>query len=230
LAYLVNSRSGGIMVFWKFDKTKEKITFQRQPVCCKTQNFIMTLRYLKPISFLLLIFSLAFIACTGTPDPSEQKPNMDLNKILNYATSAKSYCRNNNLNTHFFILADLGRHSGLNRFFVWDFDTDQIIQQCLVSHGCGSNPWGSDTSREKPEFSNMDNSHCSSLGKYTIGERGYSQWGIHVKYLLHGLDATNSNALRRVIVLHSWDSVAEQEPYPRGTPEGWVAPLFPMKI
>lgn len=186
----------------------------------------MTLHYLKLISYLLLTFSLAFIACISTPDPSEQKPPVDLDKIKTYATSAKSYCQNNNLNTKFFILAYLGRHSGLNRFFVWDFDTGQIIQQCLVSHGCGSNQWGSDASREKPEFSNKNNSHCSSLGKYTIGERGFSLWGIHVKYLLHGLDATNSNALRRVIVLHSWESIPETEPYPKGTTEGWGCPAI----
>lgn len=183
-------------------------------------------KYVKPISFLFIYLSLIFISCHGTPDPPEQKTLVDLDKIKTYATKAKSYCQNNHLNTDFFILADLGRHSGLNRFFVWDFATEKIIQECLVSHGCASNPWSSDASRDKPVFSNMDNSHCSSLGKYTIGERGYSQWGIHIKYLLHGLDATNSNSLRRVIVLHSWDSVAEEEPYPRGTPEGWGCPAI----
>ena len=181
---------------------------------------------MKLISFMLLSFSLVFLACLGTPNTSEQKTPVDLDKIKTYATSAKSYCQENHLNTDFFILADLGRHSGLNRFFVWDFDTEQIIQKCLVSHGCSSNPWGSDASREKPELSNMDNSHCSSQGKYQIGKRGFSQWGIHVKYLLHGLDATNSNALRRVIVLHSWESIPETEPYPKGTPEGWGCPAI----
>jgi hypothetical protein len=181
---------------------------------------------MKPISLFLISLYLVLMSCSGTPDPSEKQPPVDLDKITTYATSAQSYCQNNNLNTDFFILADLGRHSGLNRFFVWDFDTEQIIQQCLVSHGCGSNQWSSDASREKPEFSNMDNSHCSSLGKYIIGERGYSQWGIHVKYLLHGLEATNSNALSRVIVLHSWESIPETQIYPRGTPEGWGCPAI----
>ena len=181
---------------------------------------------MKPISILFISFSMVFIACPGTPDPSKQKPPLDLNKIKNYASNAKSYCQNNNLNTDFFILADLGRHSGLNRFFVWDFEAEQIIQQCRVSHGCGSNQWGSDASREKPQFSNTNNSHCSSPGKYRIGERGFSQWGIHIKYLLHGLEPTNSNALSRVIVLHSWENVPETEIYPRGTPEGWGCPAI----
>lgn len=135
------------------------------------------------------------------PRPTRTKTSRRPQQNKNLCHQREIILQKNHLNTDFFILADLGRHSGLNRFFVWDFDTEQIIQQCLVSHGCGSNQWGSDASREKPQFSNTNNSHCSSLGKYRIGERGFSQWGIHLKYLLHGLEASNSNAFSRVIVL-----------------------------
>ena len=48
--------------------------------------------------------------------------------------------------------------------------------------------------------------------------------GIHVKYLLHGLESSNSIALRRDIVLHSWERVSDEEVYPDGTPEGWGCP------
>ena len=48
--------------------------------------------------------------------------------------------------------------------------------------------------------------------------------GIHVNYRLHGLESTNSNAFSREIVLHSWESVADLETYPKGTPEGWGCP------
>ncbi len=78
--------------------------------------------------------------------------------------------------------------------------------------------------KKKPVFSNTDNSHCTSLGKYKIGARGYSQWGIRVNYLLHGLESTNSNALSREIVLHSWEDIPDETLYPRGTPEGWGCP------
>ncbi len=74
------------------------------------------------------------------------------------------------------------------------------------------------------ETRNTANSYASSEGKYIIGERGYSQWGINVKYLLHGMDETNSNALQRIIVLHGWDQVTDTPLYPDGTPEGWGCP------
>jgi hypothetical protein len=42
--------------------------------------------------------------------------------------------------------------------------------------------------------------------------------------LLHGLESTNNNAVKRQIVLHSWSDVADKEVYPHGTPEGWGCP------
>ena len=78
--------------------------------------------------------------------------------------------------------------------------------------------------KTKPEFSNVPDSHCSSLGKYLVAERGWSGWGIHVNYKLDGLETTNSNARKRVIVLHSWDAISDEEVFPRGTPEGWGCP------
>ena len=117
-------------------------------------------------------------------------------------------------------------HSGVNRFLVYDFNNDSILHQCLVVHGCGDSPWSSDESKDNPVFSNADGSHCSSLGKYKIGERGGSSWGVKIKYLLHGLESTNSNALIRAIVFHSWESIPEQEVFPEGAPEGWGCPAI----
>jgi hypothetical protein len=67
------------------------------------------------------------------------------------------------------------------------------------------------------------------LGKYKIGERGYSNWGINIKYSLHGLEASNSNAFKRLIVFHSWEVVQDEEIYPDGTPEGWGCPTISNK-
>ena len=122
------------------------------------------------------------------------------------------------------LLVDMGVHSGRKRLFVWDFARDTATESALVSHGCCDNAWGQDFSKEAPTFSNVEGSHCSSLGKYKIGERGYSSWGVHKKYLLHGLEASNSNALSRVIVFHSWNAVADEELYPMGTSEGFGCP------
>jgi hypothetical protein len=48
--------------------------------------------------------------------------------------------------------------------------------------------------------------------------------GIKVNYLLQGKEKTNSNAVNRAIVLHSWEAISNDEIYPEGAPEGWGCP------
>ena len=134
------------------------------------------------------------------------------------------YCKENQLNTDYCILIDMGIHSGKNRLFIYDFTQDSIVSSGLCSHGCCDLQWGMDFSKTNPTFSNVPDSHCSSLGKYKIGKRGYSMWGINVNYKLHGLEKSNSKAYGRFIVLHSWEMVDNYEIYPSGTPEGWGCP------
>jgi hypothetical protein len=143
-----------------------------------------------------------------------------------YYKEAFQYCKSNKLNQDKFILIDLGVHSGLKRFFVYDFKQNKVLNSYMVSHGCGDNEWGKTSSIENAPVSNEFDSHCSSIGKYVISDRGISQWGIKVNYLLHGKEKTNSNAVKRAIVLHSWEAVSNDEVYPNGTPEGWGCPAI----
>jgi len=144
--------------------------------------------------------------------------------LTNKAAKALEYCKKNNLNTELCILIDMQVHSGKNRLYIYDFKTDSIISTGLCSHGCGNSSWAGDKTKNSPIFSNIPDSHLASLGKYKIGNRGYSNWGINVNYKLHGLESTNSNALSRYIVLHSWEKVENHETFPNGTPEGWGCP------
>ncbi|MBS7230116.1 murein L,D-transpeptidase catalytic domain family protein [Flavobacterium psychroterrae] len=141
-----------------------------------------------------------------------------------YYKEAQQYCKRNNLNQNKFILIDLSIHSGLKRFFVYDFKESKIIKSYTVSHGCGDNDWGATMSKEDAPISNEFDSHCSSIGKFVILDRGVSQWGIKVNYILQGKDKTNSHARSRAIVLHSWDAISSAEVYPKGSPEGWGCP------
>jgi hypothetical protein len=177
------------------------------------------------VSFLCV---LVVSSCDNSNVTSEKLSirNKDYSKL---AKEAKSYCQNHDLNTEWFILIDLKRHSGLKRFYIWDFKTNKITESYLVSHGCGNSFWSFDQTKEQAQISNENNSHSSSIGKYIIGERGYSDWGIHVKYLLLGQDFTNSNALKRAIVFHSWEKVSDEEVYPDGTAEGWGCPAISNK-
>lgn len=159
-----------------------------------------------------------------TPIVAEKKPEVNFSKLKLKAEEALKFCTSKNLNNDFCILIDMSLHSGVNRFFVWDFKNHKISKEYLVGHGCGSNSWSKDDSKANPGFSNEDGSHLSSLGKYKLEGRGYSDWGINIKYLMHGLEETNSNALKRFIVFHSWNLMSDEEVFPKGSPEGWGCP------
>ena len=178
---------------------------------------INTRRYIKALSVLAVVI-MTFLSC------HPQAPNKETLKTR--AAEAKLYCQDKGLNANICILADMSIHSGKNRFTLWDMKKDSALLSCLCSHGCGEDTWGSDETKTAPVFSNTPDTHCSSLGKYKIGARGWSNWGIHVNYKLHGLDSSNSKAYERLIVLHSWDAVPETAPYPNGTPEGWGCPAI----
>ncbi|MFB3389892.1 murein L,D-transpeptidase catalytic domain-containing protein [Flavobacterium sp. LAR06] len=110
------------------------------------------------------------------------------------------------------------------QFFLYDFKENKILKSYIVSHGCGDNQWGRISSKQDVPVSNGFDSHCSSVGKYVISDRGVIQWRIKVNYLLRAKKKTNSNAVNRAIVLHSWEAIPNDEVYPEGTPEGWGCP------
>jgi len=159
-----------------------------------------------------------------------------LNKVLllSKAEEALQFCKDYNYNEQICLLINMNVHSGKHRFYVWDFNKRAAIDSGLVSHGCGTAPWSGEGSADKPIFSNVPDSHLSSLGKYKIGERAISQWGVGIKYNLHGLEATNNNALKRFIVFHSWESVGDIATHPIGSPESWGCPavsnLFFLRV
>ena len=137
---------------------------------------------------------------------------------------ALTYCKNNGFNEDYYFLIDMSLHPGKNRFFVYDFTQKKISAQNLVTHGSCDVFESNDTKWEKAKFSNKIDSHCSMKGKFKIGKRDYSSWGIKVKYWLHGLENSNKNAVDRVVVLHSWDAVGNEEVYPKVSPLSWGCP------
>jgi hypothetical protein len=75
----------------------------------------------------------------------------------------------------------------------------------LVTHGSGKSglPEGA------REYSNVEGSLLSSLGKYKTGKSYQGQFGL--AYKLYGLEATNGNAYKRFIVLHGHECVPDKE-------------------
>ncbi|MDR6967980.1 hypothetical protein J2X31_001994 [Flavobacterium arsenatis] len=179
----------------------------------------------------ILLFGLIFLGCNSFSDKQDEsdkpdKPDEAVEKrdYLKFHNEAKAYCKAQNFNEDYYFLVDLSIHSGKNRFFVYDFKTNTISNQNLATHGSCDQFDTNLTKWEKVKFSNRNNSHCSSKGKFKIGKRDYSSWGIKVKYWLHGLESSNSNAQERVVVLHSWNAVSNQEIFPDYSPLSWGCP------
>lgn len=109
----------------------------------------------------------------------------------------------------YFFVIDVAIASGKNRFFVYDYPSDVIIHQTLVTRGrCN------EMALKGRRYNNVVGGGCSSLGRYKIGAKYYGNFGL--AYILHGLDTSNSNPLERYVFLHSHDCVpkAPVQPYP----------------
>ena len=116
----------------------------------------------------------------------------------------KKYAQENGYDTSVAFFIDMQVKSCKERFFVVDLATMEIIKKALVAHGKGNEKF---TFNRK--FSNEEGSNCSSLGIYKIGKGYNGAFGL--SYKLYGLSKTNSNALRRYVVLHAMGSIPEAE-------------------
>lgn len=108
-----------------------------------------------------------------------------------------------NSNPRYWAVANFDLHSTKPRLFVFDCVVGAVSKH-LCAHGRGSEGAADDGIAET--FSNKDGSNCTSLGIYHcdityIGGHGKSLY-------LDGLEASNSNARRRHIVMHGADYVS----------------------
>lgn len=171
---------------------------------------------------LFLLLLIPFLCCNNV---------LKKNFLKDYAkenNEALAFCKSKNYNEDFYFLLDLSIHPGKNRFFVYDFKQKKITSQNLVTHGSCDVLTENPDKWEKAKFSSKNDSHCSMKGKYEIGKRDYSQWGSHTKYWLHGLEESNKNAEKRVVVLHSWEAVSNTEVYPEVTALSWGCPAVSL--
>jgi hypothetical protein len=114
-------------------------------------------------------------------------------------------------NQDIIFLIDMKIFPGKNRFFVYSYAQNKVIDKGLVAHGAGSDMVDADGNIVEGmlSFSNVPNSLKTSLGKYAVGGSYIGQFG--KSYLLYGLDSSNSNALERNIVLHTYKNMPENE-------------------
>lgn len=152
----------------------------------------------------LLFFAFFFFVITYS-----QKPEFKYKEAL-------VFCKKQKLDTTIAFFVDMSVHSGKNRFFIVDLQKRSVLNSGLCCHGAGG-----ESTVEIPVFSNVSGSNCTALGKYKTGARAYSNWGINVHYKMFGLEKSNCNAFERIIVLHSYTPISNNEIYPKHLPLGW---------
>jgi hypothetical protein len=143
-----------------------------------------------------------YIAARGEVNDGPKMPNLGV--LTEKMWAADDFCWENGLNTEVGIFIDLGLNSGFYRCWVIGYSDGVIRHQGLVAHGSGKSNWLPTGTRQ---YSNEKGSLLSSLGKYKTGPSYSGQYGL--AYRLYGLEASNSNAYSRAIVLHAHRAIPE---------------------
>lgn len=175
---------------------------------------------LKLFLFLLSTFNFSCEESKTPPTKSVKNYAVEIERIQQFAKQHKY-----NQKTAFMI--DYSLHSGRNRFFVVDLKKGTIIKKGLVCHGSCK---GKNTNGTATVFSNTNDSYCTTLGMAVVGKRAYSKWGKNYKYWLDGLEKSNTNMRKRVVVLHAWEHVPDEEMYPKPLALSWGCPTVSIKF
>jgi hypothetical protein len=109
---------------------------------------------------------------------------------------ALEFCKKHNLNTDYCIFVDFSKHAGKKRYVLYDLNDREVVCSSVCANGLNRN-----------EFSNVEGSNLSSLGKYEVTSIvGRMRIGEEC-IILNGLESTNSNARKRQILIHSYKDV-----------------------
>ena len=171
---------------------------------------------LKPKVILLLLLVLLLVSWLSSPrlwnnnktligGVHHREPgDASLAKAREKAKLAKQFTIKQDYNSEHCFLVDMNLPSSHNRFFVYNFAKDSIINAGLVTHGRCNKDW-----LEGRKYDNKVGCGCTSLGKYKIGYSYNGRFGLAFK--LYGLDKTNDKAFERYVVLHGHSCVPEVE-------------------
>ena len=152
----------------------------------------------------ILLIPLFWFCSLSPQQNSDIRKNGIDERLAQHAHYLKAFEKSQNGSTSLGILIDMSIVSRKNRFFVVNLQNDSILVSGLCAHGQGD-----DVNREQVVFSNKPGSYCTSEGRYKLGVKFEGDYG--TGYILHGLDSTNSNALKREVVFHYYFKVADKE-------------------
>lgn len=161
---------------------------------------------------ILLLCCILLSGCQKKYIPKNIKPEKNYRLIIR---QAKSFVKKEKMSQNYFLLADLSIHSGKKRLFLYDFKLNRFTESFMVLHGKGGN---SKVERSVARFSNQPKSYCSSLGKYVLENNVSESRNYGEKIIMKGKENTNSNAEKRMIVLHPSKYAPDRETYPKYLP------------
>src|SRR5690606_14194900 len=99
-------------------------------------------------------------------------------------------------------IVDFSKKSTQKRLWIIDLTKNKLPYHTLVANGMGSG------GNQAMKFSEIHNSHQSSLGFYIANETYFGKHGLSLR--LDGLDkGFNQNARKRAVVIHGADYVSE---------------------
>ncbi len=150
----------------------------------------------------VLGLGLALAAAAALPARAALAPAVDP-RLLARALAALDRHRAALAHTDVIAIADYAAASRERRFHLVDLASGATTS-LLVAHGRGSDP---DHSGWLSRFSNEDGSYASSNGAFVTGTEYIGKHGRSLR--LAGLDASNSNAESRAIVIHTAPYVSE---------------------
>ena len=185
------------------------------------------------IKILLIFFSILSISCQNKKfslvkvieaTPEKVKPAKTYTEEIKHI---QQFAKLNRYNQDIAFMIDYSLHSGYQRFFVVNLKKGEIIKKGLVCHGGAK---GKNNSGIPKVFSNVSESHCTTLGMAVVAERAYSSWGKNYKYWLDGLEKSNSNMRKRIVVLHAWEGVDNKDIYPNVLAVSWGCPTVSVQF
>jgi hypothetical protein len=109
------------------------------------------------------------------------------------------------MSARYWAIADFNLRSSESRLFLFDVQNSRV-QSYLCAHGKGSE--GPTDDGYASVFSNENGSNCTSLGVYRCAETYDGKHGFSMR--LDGLEATNSHARARAIVVHGANYVSPE--------------------
>lgn len=172
----------------------------------------------------LIILPFLFVLLNCASETNQTKNAFD---YLTQIAKIKTFTKENNYNQKIAFMIDYSLHSGLFRFFVVDLKNNTILNKGLVCHGSCK---GENDGNYAKQFSNTNNSYCTSLGFALVAERDHSKWGKNYKYWLNGLENTNSNMRDRVVVLHAWSGIPDKSIYPENIATSFGCPTVSINF